>query len=505
MADTGLTLDGFVPELTPDIRDGVEEDIRISFGRSLPLGDRTLLGHLLGIISERLGSNWEVLEQVVSAFDPDKSTGVYLEQLSLITGTVKQVATSSTCPEIFAGVPGTVIAAGKIIATASTGVQFTSQADVTLVAQAAWVPSTNYLVFARVTNASRVYQCITAGLSAGSGGPTTTADDILDGTVHWQYVGDGTGLADATTASVDTGPVFAAAGDLTSIQTPVAGWSTAKNVVDATLGLLDDTDESLRVRREQELAGNGASTKDATRAALLKLTGVISCSVFTNRGDVTDGNGLPPHSFEVLINGGDPQTIVDTIANEQPDGIATYGSSSGNHTDSEGVTEVVNYSRPTQILMYLYLVVTYDVALYPRDGDSGVKQAIATFGQGYVTDSDVDPTAIASPAFTIAGVRGCTALVYDDVIAAPVAWAALTPYSATPGTRSVVTNDGGRAYICTVSGTSAGSGGPTGVGTDIVDGGAHWYYLGNVYSIALRELASFSTTRMTVSSSAVTP
>lgn len=54
---------------------------------------------------------------------------------------------------------------------------------------AIWTASTAYAVNARVVNAGNVYQCITSGTSAGSGGPTTTASDITDGTCHWKYKG----------------------------------------------------------------------------------------------------------------------------------------------------------------------------------------------------------------------------------------------------------------------------------------------------------------------------
>lgn len=37
---------------------------------------------------------------------------------------------------------------------------------------------------------------------------------------------------------------------------------------------------------------------------------------------------------------------------------------------------------------------------------------------------------------------------------------------------------GGNVYLCTTSGTSAGSGGPSGTGSDITDGTAHWTYIG---------------------------
>ncbi len=39
----------------------------------------------------------------------------------------------------------------------------------------------------RVNDTNKVYTCITAGTTAGSGGPTGTAGDITDGTVHWAF------------------------------------------------------------------------------------------------------------------------------------------------------------------------------------------------------------------------------------------------------------------------------------------------------------------------------
>jgi hypothetical protein len=59
-------------------------------------------------------------------------------------------------------------------------------------ALAAWQATHAYVVGNVITNASRTYVCITAGASAGAGGPTTTSGDITDGTVHWQYAGEGT-------------------------------------------------------------------------------------------------------------------------------------------------------------------------------------------------------------------------------------------------------------------------------------------------------------------------
>jgi hypothetical protein len=52
----------------------------------------------------------------------------------------------------------------------------------------AWAGSTPYILDQEVQNGNNAYKVITAGTSATTGGPTGTANDITDGTVHWKYV-----------------------------------------------------------------------------------------------------------------------------------------------------------------------------------------------------------------------------------------------------------------------------------------------------------------------------
>lgn len=52
----------------------------------------------------------------------------------------------------------------------------------------AWASSTAYVVGQKVKNSGNIYICITAGTSAGSGGPSTTSSDITDNTAHWKYL-----------------------------------------------------------------------------------------------------------------------------------------------------------------------------------------------------------------------------------------------------------------------------------------------------------------------------
>ena len=60
------------------------------------------------------------------------------------------------------------------------------------------------------------------------------------------------------------------------------------------------------------------------------------------------------------------------------------------------------------------------------------------------------------------------------------AWVAVTTYAAGTFPSGNRVKNGGKVYVCTQSGTSAGSGGPTGTGTGIVDGTCHWDFVCNI-------------------------
>lgn len=57
-----------------------------------------------------------------------------------------------------------------------------------------WAALTPYGLGSRVTNGGNLYQCVTAGSSASSGGPSGTGSNIADGSVTWSFTGVGTSL-----------------------------------------------------------------------------------------------------------------------------------------------------------------------------------------------------------------------------------------------------------------------------------------------------------------------
>lgn len=419
MATYGLLSTGFYPKSQDVCRSELNAAIQAKRGVSVDLTDGSWIGMLAGILSEREGLLWDIAQAIYSAGDPDQATDDAQDALCALTGTFRTPAKSSQVTETLTGTPNTVVNQGSQVKTSSTGNVFQTAAAATITALSVWQISTAYTVGQRVTNNSRAYQCITAGTSAGSGGPTTTASDITDNTVHWTYLGEGTGAVDATMTSLATGTVVAIARDLTVINTPVGGWSSAINLLDATLGADRLSNEDLRVLRENELAQSGTGTADAIRAAILEITGVTSCTVYENHTDTTDGNGQPPHSVQAVVLGGTDPAIAAVLFANVPAGIATFGTSNSTVTDSQGNVLTYYFTRPTSVNIYVAVTVKYNSASptkggYPTNGDTLVKTAIATWAQANQTvGKDVVATSLAGAVFPVyvngvlvAGVQG---------------------------------------------------------------------------------------------------
>lgn len=410
----GLTSTGFVPKPLAVIREELNEWFRSSFGSSLDLSDGSIEGQFIGKLAEREALLWEQMEVVVSSQDPDAATGTALDALCALTGTTRNAAARSTVTLTLTGDPTTVVPSGSRASTASTEVIFETLADATLVAVAAWAAATAYALGDRVTiddgGTDRVYEATVAGTSAGSGGPSGTDDAIADNSVTWRYVGDGTASVDAEAQAVDTGPLVAVSGDITEIETPVSGWDGVRNLLDADLGNDGETDEALRLRRELELAAAGTSTPGAIRSALLELDDVTAATIFLNNTDTTDADGVPPHAIEALVRGGADQDIFDTLYDQVAAGIKTHGTETGSVEDDEGTSHVFKFSRPDEVEIYVDVEVTVDDGEYPEDGDDQIKAAIVAYGDALATGRDAVASALVAQVFKVDGVLDVTLL-----------------------------------------------------------------------------------------------
>jgi uncharacterized phage protein gp47/JayE len=406
---SGLEPTGLVIETIPEIRDGMNEDARNAFGKSLPLGDKDLHGQLHGIMSERFGVLWELLQDVVGMLDPDAATGAALEALCALTGTARRPATSSKVTLTLTGTPATLVSSGSRAATESTSKEFATDANATITLLTSWAASTAYTLGQRRTNGGNAYVVTDPGTSAASGGPTGEGEAIVDNGVVWRFLGQGTGAVDVASTATLTGPTVALSGDVIDIVTPVSGWQGVINVLDADEGQNLESDEDLRVRREFELARAGTGPVDAVRADLLNeenVPGAKVVTVFHNPTDVTNVDGMPPHSVEALIEGGDDQDIRDQLLRSVTGGIQTHGTVSGTATDTQGIDHTIKFSRPTSVDIWVDITVEVDANFAPIDVEDQVAAALVAAGDLYPSGRDVRASAVGASAFAVLGVLG---------------------------------------------------------------------------------------------------
>ena len=420
MPTYGLLTTGFVPKTLDDIVLELQNAFKAAFGNSINLTELSVFSQFIGIMAERFAELWELQQAVYSAADPDNAEGDALVQICALTGTIPHPATNSTVTITATGTNGTVLPVGRAVSVANIGTRFVTTAAGTLVSGTAWATSTGYVVGNRRVANAKVYVCITSGTSAGSGlGPNSTAADITDGTVHWRYIGAGSAYVDIDAESEETGPKIAESGDLTVIETPVAGWTGVMNLLDAVPGENVESDAELRVRREAELLGASRSTMDSIRTRLLEdLDQVYSVTVFENTADTTNGDGMPPHSVEALVHtdgddtGADDQDIIDILWQNVAAGITYHGTTSGTYVDVDNGNQsyTVKFSRPAPIDVYVIANLIKDPLFYPADGDTQVRDAILAVGRAYATGKNVVSSQLKAACFSVAGVLDVTTL-----------------------------------------------------------------------------------------------
>jgi uncharacterized phage protein gp47/JayE len=209
-----------------------------------------------------------------------------------------------------------------------------------------------------------------------------------------------------------TGPVQALATTLTVIVNPVSGLISASNPLDAVLGADVEKNSDFRTKREDELQGAGTSPVDAIRARLLKLDGMVDVTMLENVYDTTDGNGLPPHSVEAVCYDGSPSALTDNeiaqgMWGARAGGIRTYGNYAGDATDAQGNLRTMLFSRPTAKTVY------FDIDITTKDGypgDAVVQEAIVAFARAnHNSGDDVILASFYGTIFGLGGVANITA------------------------------------------------------------------------------------------------
>jgi len=408
----GLTAEGLEIKRLEDIRNDMSARAIATFGPTTNTDPDSALGQLIDVFAQELSLVWELAQQDYDSFDPDQAEGAQLDNLSAIVGVNRLPASFSTGDVVLTGDLGTLIPTGSQVQTA-TEVRFETVADVTF---AALLLNTGSLTFSDVDNSvtRTIGSWITDGVVEGvdvdfAGTLLNNGAGVVESIVDASKIILAAGFtvsnegplaasaslrgAVASVRGIEAGPLQAFAQEINEIVTPVNGWDTVINPADIDTGQTVENDLDLRVRREESLQITGAAVDNAIRAQLRQIQGVEQALVISNRSDVTDSDGRPPHSFESIIypNPNDPsfdEQIVTTIFNLQPAGIQAFGSLNFNVTDSQGFAQPVGFSYATEREMFVRAILTTNQD-YPANGDEQVAAVLLAQGNLLSVGDDV--------------------------------------------------------------------------------------------------------------------
>ena len=364
MPTLGYSTTGFYAGTLEEHRATVELRFKAVLGQGIDTTDVSPYGQFISELAEERLEAYLLAQTLYMSRDPDSSSGDALVKICHLTGIDQLPATSSRVTVTLAGSAGATIPAGTVFAVVQSLIQFALDADVTL-----------------------------DGAGAGTGTATASPMSATD---------DG------------TGPRPAPAGLLTLIVNPTADLDSVTNATDAELGTDIETPGALRLRRLQALSSAGKGTPDAILADLVALADVSEAYVYNNVLKVTDADGRPASSIEVvalLAADGDAQNLAEVLW-QHFTGFEFYGSSSYTVYDSTARAQTVKLSLATEKPVYMIVTIDRDPTEYPADGDDQVAAALLAAGlASRSVGRDVIWVKLLGAASAISGVNDLTLLI----------------------------------------------------------------------------------------------
>jgi len=461
MTTYGVTDAGFVKKSLQNILDEIVADELTDISSTLDTSATSVFGQINAVMGDKLRELWDVGLSVYGAQYPDSANGASLEGVCDITGVTRLAATTSQVSlELFVD-DGVTIPVGSVVSVGALGNRFVTLTEIinalgytstfTVDAESESTgpiqglatnidtiqsPISGWNAQAALSNdTAETYdldnaQTLLIKVDQGSEQTITfvtgdfvnidlaTAAEVaavIDSNLTGGSASDEGGYVRVVSDTDGTGSALQVTGGTSNTALDFdTGLIKGFNRLDTTLGTDIETDEELRIRRLELLRITGACTLEAIRAAILNLDDVIQCYIFGNDTDATV-DGIPPHAFEsVILEGGDTE-IGETIFATKGLGIQAFGTETEIVTDSQGFAQTIQFSRPSDIPIYMELTVLTNPLTFPVDGSDQIKAALVALGDTSQIGQDVIALLYKAVPLDITGVLDVTVFFIDDV------------------------------------------------------------------------------------------
>jgi uncharacterized phage protein gp47/JayE len=141
------------------------------------------------------------------------------------------------------------------------------------------------------------------------------------------------------------GQITAAAHTINVIFTPILGWQSVDNPNPAIPGAPVESDGELRMRQAASTSLTSETTVAALLARVLNVDGVRQATLYNNDTGVTDSNGIPGHSFGIVVDGGTDLDVATAIEQAKDVGAGTAGDTTVAVPDPSGIPIPIKFYR----------------------------------------------------------------------------------------------------------------------------------------------------------------
>ncbi len=381
---------------------------------------------------------YQQLDNLIQSLSPSVSTGESQNRIFAYLNLVRQDPTATTVPLVLSGDEGTIVPAGSVVTSSVNDAEYATDADATITKTnlvkilfeansvgigdtlAVIIDSVTISVVSSLANPEYAVSALaeeinsqSSSVTASSLGLFLTVESYDLTTVFAADESTNTTIYELGSPSQATGVVLGKiscpAKSANIITTPVGGWNSVNNLLAGQRGRALESDADFRERRLRSFLMPGGATPTGMQAKLLNFVDNVSfCRVYENPTAVVDEYGRPPHSINVVAEGGTDFDIAAMIASNKAGGINTFGAVTVNLTDSEGVEYPISFDRPG--VKYAWVEVTIEEKnfeeTFPPNGLDIIRQSVydfaeSTFGYG----DDLILQKFYTPVYAVPGIR----------------------------------------------------------------------------------------------------
>lgn len=323
-----LDADGLQVKTAPEIRQDLVDGFRDIYGADINLDQNSPDGQLIGILTQMSVDIRELAAQINAGFNPDRATGRILDERVAINN-IERIGGTFTIIDISVTVDRTLTLQGlDENFNDINGQGFTVQ-----------------------DNAGNQFTLIdTETITAGTHVMPFRARVI--------------------------GQVNTTIGTIVNAVTVVIGVTGINNLSAPTImGQSEETDAQLRVRRARSVALASTGYLNGLLGDVLAIDGVSDAVLYENFTNLTDVNGLPPHSTWLVVAGGANTDIADAYYKNKSYGSNMRGAVSVNIiTASDGIF-TAKFDRPSAANLHIRFEIKRTIPLFNFD-QAFIKQFI---------------------------------------------------------------------------------------------------------------------------------